>query len=334
MLRKPARHGRLRDALIVAGVLALAGVALADAVRGGGGDPEPRASTEPGTSTIAEDPFRALPGVPAPGSIVLLDNDGCAVRQIVVSSGQELPLPRIETGCELWAAPRGGLVAYALDGPYGEFKPFRLVDLSHPDEPLGTFQTFSGVTWSLDGQRASWCHDAGRGFDFAVRSDEEPRILGRCPVGYTSVGRPAFVSGFDRLVAGGETVLRAPTEIAGAVWGRDGSVALFLGSGELARAVGGEILATTDSPPTTAAPALSPDGCGVAYPVGGAKIELRDLCGGATASGTLDGTAVSWSPDGEWLAVADGDEIVFHHLTGTLGMTRWEAGARALAWVR
>ena len=114
MPRKPARHGRLRDALIVAAVAALAGVALADAVREDGEEPEPHAAAVTTAPTTEADPFRPRPGVPAPGSIVVLDAAGCALRQIVVSSGQELPLPPIETGCELWAAPRGGLVAHAL----------------------------------------------------------------------------------------------------------------------------------------------------------------------------------------------------------------------------
>lgn len=332
MLRKPARHGRRRDALIVAGVLALAGVALADAVRGGDGDSEPPPATGPEPSTDAEDPFRPLPGVPAPGSIVLLDNDGCAVRQIVVSSGQELPLPRIETGCELWAAPRGGLIAFTLDGPYGEFKPFQIVDLSHPDEPLGTYQTFNGVTWSLDGQRASWCHDPESGFDRAIRSEPEPRRLRRCPVAYAPGGTPAFAEA-GRLTVDGVTTFRTSDEIEFAAWGRDGSLAVLLGSGRLERVVEGES-AVVLGVPVDERPALAPDSCGAAFPSAEGRIELWSVCGGSGADGTVDGTAAAWSPDGDWLAVADDGEIVFHHLTGTLGTTRWAASARTLAWVR
>ena len=332
MPRKPARHGRLRDALIVAGVLALAGVALTDAVRGGD-EPPPGAETTPteGTTT-PEDPFRSRPGVPAGGSLVVLDDDGCALRQLVVSGGQELPLPRIETGCELWAAPRGGLVAYALDGPYGAFKPFRIVDLSHPDEPLGTFQTYSGVIWSLDGQRASWCHDAGRGYDLAVRGGGEPRRLRGCPAAYAPGARPAFVEG-DRIVVGGETEFEASAPIRHAAWGRDDSLAVVSDVGLLERVVGGETVSSVLGVPTNVPPTLGPDSCAAAFP-SGERIELWSVCRGADAAGTLAGTAAAWSPDGEWLAVAEGGEIVFHHLSGTLGTVRWPIHARALAWVR
>jgi hypothetical protein len=328
-----AARARARDVLIVAGILVLAGIAVADAVRGGDGT-EAGAGAE--TSTTGEtDTGRdeRFAGVPASGSIILLDDAGCALRQVVVSSGQELPLPRIETGCELWAAPRGGLVAFALDGPWdaAAFRPFRILDLSHPDEPLGTYQTFNGVMWSVDGQHASWCHDPGRGFDFPVRTEDEPRALRGCSVGYAPGERPA-IAGDGELSVGGDTVLRAPERVLRAVFNRDGSVTLFLESGLITRAVGGDIVGRLRAPETTGPPAISQDGCDVAFPVAGATVVLGSVCGGA--EGTFGGTAAAWSPDGDWLAVAEGDEIVFHHLTGTLGVTRWPVGARALAWVR
>lgn len=333
MPRKPARHGRLRDALVVAGILALAGVAVADSVRGGDEGAEPAAATSTTDTLSVDDPFATLRGVPVGGSIVLLDDDGCALRQIVVSGGQELPLPRIETGCELWAAPRGGLVAYALDGPWdaAPFRPFRIVDLSHPDEPLGTYQTFTGVMWSADGRYASWCHDPERGFDLSVRTQDEPRALRGCPVGHAPGERPAFARG-PRLVTGGEIVLAASAEILRATFNRDGSVTAFQSDGLIARYRDGETAGRIRAPETTGAPALSADGCDLAFPVAPASVVIGSLCRGI--EGTFDGSAAAWSPDGQWVAVADGDEIAFHHLAGTFETIRWPIGARALAWVR
>jgi hypothetical protein len=328
-----AARARARDVLIVAGILVLAGIAVADAVRGGDGTEAGAGAETSATEETETGRDERRTGVPAPGSIILLDDAGCALRQVVVSSGQELPLPRIETGCELWAAPRGGLVAYALDGPWdaAAFRPFRIVDLSHPDEPLGTYQTFNGVTWSVDGQHASWCHDPGRGFDFPVRTEEEPRALRDCPVGYAPGERPAFAQG-ERLVLGGETILRASEEIVRAAFNRDGSITLYLADGLIARYRDGDVDGRVRAPETTGPPALSADGCEVAFPVAPASVVLGSVCGGV--EGTFDGTAAAWSPDGQWLAVAEGDGIVFHHLTGTLGTTRWPITARALTWVR
>jgi hypothetical protein len=332
--RKPARHGRLRDALIVAAVLVLAGVAVADALRGDGDGSEPVPDTASEPARTETDPFRERPGVPATGSLVVLDTAGCALRQIVVSSGQELPLPPLETGCELWAAPRGGLVAYALEGPYGDFKPFRIVDLSHPDEPLGTYQAFTGVTWSADGQRVFWCHDPDSGFELAPRErTPEPRLLPGCPVAYAPGGRPAYAEG-DRLVVDGATVLQASDAIVSAEWGRDDSLALLLAGGRLERIVDGEIVGRLLGAPTDRRPVLAPDSCAAAFASDAGRIELWNLCGAPTAGGTVEGTAAGWSPDGTWLAVAEDDEIVFYHQEGMLDAVRWPVGARALAWVR
>lgn len=333
MPRKPASHGRLRDALIVAGVLALAGVAVADALRGDGGAPEQVAETASESGATETDPFRERPGVPVTGSLIVLDAAGCAIRQIVVSSGQELPLPPIETGCELWAAPRGGLVAYALEGPYGAFMPFRIVDLSHPDEPLGTYQTFSGVTWSADGQHALWCHDPESGFELEPRGRvAEPRLLPGCPAAYAFGRRPAFAEG-DRLVVGGETVFQASDAIVSAQWGRDDSLAVVLDGGRLERIVDGEVVGSLLGAPIDRRPVLAPDSCTAAFASDAARIELWNLCGVPNAAGTVEGTAAAWSPDGDWLAVAEDDEIVFHHQEGRLPTVRWPVSARALAWV-
>jgi hypothetical protein len=43
------------------------------------------------------------------------------------------------------------------------------------------------------------------------------------------------------------------------------------------------------------------------------------------------GTAASWSPDGAWLAVADGDAITFHSMTSGQSIV-WPARATQLVW--
>lgn len=327
----PARHARIRDLLVVAGVVLIAGVALADAVRGDGGEAAPPTTTAPAVTETAPPEPEEFPGVTAPGSIVFLDAAGCAIRQVVVASGSELRLPRIETGCDLWAAPRGGRVAYALEGPDREFRPFRFLDLARPAQRLGTFQTFSGVTWSGDGRRALWCHNSGRGFELELGASR-PRMLPGCPVAFSPHGEPAYAEA-ERLVVDGRTVHAAGGMITFATWGRDRSLAVAVEGGRLERVVRGEVAGSSEGA-VSGSPLLAPDNCAAAFADGDAEIEIVGLCGEREATARLEGTAAAWSPDGNWLAVANGDEIVFHHLTGTLGTVRWPAEARALAWVR
>jgi hypothetical protein len=61
-------------------------------------------------------------------------------------------------------------------------------------------------------------------------------------------------------------------------------------------------------------------------------ISVLSLCGDDPRR-ELDGIAATWSPDGQWLAVAEPEAIVFHRMVGGPDQElRWPARAAQLAW--
>jgi hypothetical protein len=40
-----------------------------------------------------------------------------------------------------------------------------------------------------------------------------------------------------------------------------------------------------------------------------------------------------WSPDGEWIVVAEADAVVFHRVVGGEASVRWNVVAGQLAWL-
>jgi hypothetical protein len=350
-----------RDLAIVAAVVALAGFAAADALRDGG-QPSPRGRvTEPTVAsgetaaTTDEERRETFPDVPTGGSLAFTSGDDCRLRDASVSTGLEFPLPRIETNCDVWAPPVGNRLAYGLLRSYGETFPIRFLDLGRPLADLGTFEAFSDVVWSADGMRAAWCDTARTGFDYEV--DHERRKLPFCPLAYTPAGGLAHTSDREVLVDG-QTVLAAPGHIDQVAWGRDGSLALLLGATRIERLVNGRRAQEVRLPrPVTAGSVVfSPDNC-AALVREQERIRLVDVgcfrgrgaftnispdnclsrrriprCERYPAPRSFPGLAAAWSPDGEWIAVAELDSITFHRVVGRYDSVRWDASANGLAW--
>src|SRR5215211_4491491 len=215
---------RPRDALIVAAVLLLGGVALADSLRGRGASTQP--ATTSGTTTEREDRSRPeqFPGLQVGGSLVFTTARECLVREVDVSTGLEFPVPPIRTACDLWAPARTERVAVSTGSRSGEALPFRFVDLNHPERDVGASRArFGVVLWSPDGQWAAWCDVNGGGF--LVELGEARRRIAGCPRAVTDDGRPAYVAGPGGNVveAGGRRLLAASGFVAELHPGVDGS---------------------------------------------------------------------------------------------------------------
>ncbi len=132
-------------------------------------------------------------------------------------------------------------------------------------------------------------------------------------------------------MAGTRTVLTASGPIAFAQFGADGSAVVRV-ERTLERYAG-------DAPPVSvrlpgfwvgADPIVSPDTCLAAVPLDDG-ISVLSLCSSDPRI-EFDGFAATWSPDGQWLAIAEPDAIVFHRLVGPEQTLRWPAHAAQLAW--
>jgi hypothetical protein len=336
---------RPRDFIIVGAVVLIGGFAAADALRGRAGGQE---TTGPETTAVQTGPSR-LPGPqPQPdapegwpvgtleGSLVFTDTNGCRVRVIGLAGGRERPLASFSSNCDLWAPPAGDRVAYGL-GPSSAdgFVPFRIADLGRPNADLGGYRALFGVVlWSPDGQRIAWCGRRRTGFDLEIGGPA--RRLPRCPAAYTPDGRIAYAVG-NQLIVEGDVALHASGGITYVHYGTEGSVALVLDGRRIERWQGDRKTGTLQIPPGLQGrtPVLTPDNCGAVFPpvedVGTMRLySLGCLVGDQGRS--FEGRTAAWSPNGEWLAIAEEDSIVFARIGGPQPDIRWPASAAELAW--
>ena len=146
---------RPRDLIVVGAVVLAAGFAAADALRGPAEEREPAPTTEavqtgptrpPGPEPEPDAPS-GWPSEALPGTLVFTDWNDCRVRAIGLQTGRELQLARFSGTCDLWAAPVGRRIAYAL-GPASAdgLVPFKLADVSAPELELGGYRLPAGVS--------------------------------------------------------------------------------------------------------------------------------------------------------------------------------------------
>jgi WD40-like Beta Propeller Repeat len=354
----------LRDLLIVGAIVLLAGLAAADALVRGGGNASTQAVSGARSATFDESPLERrrrerFARTRAPGSVLFLDGPTCRLRQVVAASGAELPLPEVETGCELWAPPRGVRVAYRIGPSVSESIPFRFLDLNHVREDLGGFRALFGrISWSADGQRAAWCESRARGFDYDV--GRELRRTRGCPRAYAADGEPLFVQG-ARVLSSRRELLRA----TGPVWalhrGDDGSFAVLVAGNRVERYERGRLVGARPLRLGVGAARISfaRDNCAL-LAVRGGIVALVDLgcfrgrdavttvspdncvnrafatkseCARYPTPRAFEGSAAAWSPDGQWIAVAEPRALAFHRVVGRYTVVRWRAHPRAVAWL-
>lgn len=330
--------------LVVAAVVVIGGFAAADAIRG-----EPTIERAAPTVQAQTTPSR-LPG-PQPqadapagwpqgllrGTLTFTDAGSCGVRVIGLAGGRERPSAHFAGDCSLWAPPVGARIAYGL-GPSSAdgLQPFRIADLNHPNFQLGGYRALFGVVlWSPDGQRVAWCGQQRTGFDLEIGGPSHR--LPSCPAAYTPDGEIAYAIG-NRLMLGGKAILHAEGGITYATFTANGKAVVVI-DGRRLEVLRGEVpVFALDLPFRLQGktPIVSPDGCAVLFrlarpPVGG--VELRDLgCFQGESPQFFQAADAAWSPDGQWVAAAEPDAVVFHHVVGSERDVSWPARAAELAW--
>jgi hypothetical protein len=334
---------RGRDLLILAAVLLVAGLALADTLRdetSGGGEQNAsptttEARTAP-TTTVDEDLGRAhFPFVPrGGGSIVLAQSGSCAIREFDLPTGLEFRNVVARSSCELWAAPVTAKVAVGLGEAVGDAVPFRFIDLARPGRNLGSSDALFGfLVWSDDGQRAAWCNGRHVGIDLEL-GEFRHRLAG-CPAAYTLGGRVALAEE-NRVVVDGETELTASGGITSVHYGSDGSIAVDVEGRRIERYRRGRLTDALDLPERFEGrmPNLSPDNCSAAFRADN-RIRILDVgCSRLGPQGTIfPGHAASWSPDGTSIAIGGATELTFYDLE-TGNVVTWPIGAVSMVWRR
>ena len=358
------RRRRARDLGIVAAVVALGAVALADALRdrttteeGRDGQAATAATTDErdASATTVEDTQDGLaattattdevePSVPrlpsgaASGLLAFTAPGGCELRAIDLRSGRMLDLPRMETNCELYAPRVGTRVAYSVHDDWGTSKRhFSVLDLEHPRASFGDYLADWNPAWSPDGSTLAWC-DGRSGFELA--GGQRPKRLHDCPWAYDPSGALASVNDRQDIVVGGRPLLRARRPVWALAWGVDGSLAVLVEGGRVDRYEGGRLVSAAsltppspESPVTVWPPELAPDNC-AALSVSGDVVRIIDLgCFQGRASQWFEGVYADWSPDGRWIAVAEPDAVVLHRVVGPEASVRLDVTAGQLAWL-
>jgi hypothetical protein len=348
----------------VAAVAALGGAALTDALRNRTTDEaqDGRAATatttgereasatmaEEGqdgqtpTTTTDEDEAWRLPSAAASGLLAFTAPGGCELRAIDIRSGRMLDLPRLETSCGLYAPRVGSRVAYrTLDDEGGATRRFSVLDLENPRASFGEYVGLFPIAWGPDGSTLAWCDTYRSGFELA--GGQRPKRLHHCPRAYDPQGVTASVNDRQEIVVGGRPLLRARRPVWHLAWGVDGSVAVLVEGGRVDRYEGGRLMGAASVPtPTPDRPItfladvladLAPDNC-AALSVSGDVVRLIDLgCFQGRAPRWFEGVYADWSPDGEWIVVAEPDAVVFHRVVGGEASVRWNVVAGQLAWL-
>jgi hypothetical protein len=331
--------------VIVLGVVALGGFAAADAIRTDGEreaeTTAPTGTTAPDTRTTSTivDPVGFRRGV-LRGSLVFTDAQDCRVREIGLAGGNERPLPPLAGDCSLWGPPQGPHIAWGLRDAGDDAVPFTFFDLNDPNLEFGGYAAIFGfITWSPDGRRAAWCTKQRVGVDFPLGGPM--RRLPDCPAVYLDDETVAYARENALVDEHGRVVLRTRGTITHASIGADGSLGLTVDGTSLERWQGGRRTHATGIPSSLrgSLPVLAPDNCAAIfrYPdgTGLAVIALPCFRSDDPDPQIFTGVAADWSPDGRWIAIAEGQNsvhITFVRVGGRGEVVRYPAGAVALHW--
>jgi len=351
--------------VLVAGVLGLVAAAGVDALIGGGngerGLPEPTAaalatttgSTANETETTADDD----------SVVVALRSNRETGTRLDASSGLEgtlfftrrakaCPLVALDlatarartidvpgaSGCRFRAPKTGPLMAKsendALDRS-GSVR-YRLVDLS-TGLTIGRARAWLGeIIWENDGDGVAWCTSGRSGIAVRFNLDRRrlevcPRVYGPQDFAYVRRGELLYRgSAYAKGIGDARQVMRASD---GAYVIRDGR--------RIQRWVEGAPDGNVTLPRgfETSPISLSPEGCVAAvatvHTIGLIDLGCLDVVTrvvGWTPPRRVFANSIVWSPNGDWLVLAEGDRIAFHRIADNTTVS-YPAHAAELAWV-
>lgn len=325
--------------VLVASLVAIAGFALADSLRGEN-DAEPAVAESQSSTTRRDEPAfeGTLPPDLLTGRLVFTD-ENCDLGVVDLARAVVVRVRDVETNCALSAPVRSRRIAYGF-GPLGrETLSYRVTDFSRPEQTFGHLRAQPGsIVWSLDGERVAWCAGEGDGLELEIGG--RTRALAHCPVAYTEDDRPVQAVG-RRLLAGSQALFPpAPGRITAASIGLDRSVAVVLEGERILLLRPGAYITETRIPTRVrgVVPTFSPDNCGAIFltPHRGQppRIFLIDLgCLGGHER-DLSGLRAAWSPDGRWFAVAEDRTIAFYPVDASRKVFRLPGAANQLVWQR
>jgi len=331
---------KARDLLILAAVLLVAGFAVADAIRPEG-TATPRETTEETTTTpptttspeellLGRQKFPDVTGVG--GSLVITNPPSCAVREVDLPTGFEHPNVVRSSSCELWVAPITQKIAVGIDETTRDAVPFRFVDLGRTRRNLGVSTALFGfLIWSPDGQRAAWCNSRRVAIDLELGGSK--RRLNECPAAYTQDGRIASAVE-NRLLVEDRVLLRARGGITNVHFGVDGSVGIVVNGRRIERYLRDGRLHLRRRLPRALEgrlPSFTPNNCAALFELE-REIRLLDVGCSSYDDAAFPGSQAAWSPDTNWIAVAERRTIAFHYLPERREVIRWQVAAAELAW--
>jgi hypothetical protein len=330
---------RTSTIVVVAGLVAIAGFALADAFRGENHDTPAAAESESTTNRQENRPFEGtLPPDLLTGRLVFTDRN-CDLGVADLARAVVVHVRDVETNCALSAPLRSRRIAYGF-GPLGrETLSYRVTDFSRPEQTHGLLRAQPGsIVWSHDGARVAWCSRGERGLELELGGRQRP--LAHCPVAYTRDDHPIYAAERRLLAESRALAPRLPGQITAASIAADGSVAIVLGGKRVLLLKRGEELVETRIPTRVrdVVPAFSPDNCGAIFltPHRGQppRVFVIDLgCLGGHER-DLSGRRATWSPDGQWFAVAEERTIAFYPVDASGRVFRLPGIANELIWQR
>jgi hypothetical protein len=308
----------------------------------------------PATAALPAGRDAPPPGALA-GRLVYAESDGCRLRVLELAS-LSLGKPGPATGCRLWASPRGDFAVVTERGENAELRLARL-DGARPLVVRTLGAADSPPTWSVDGTKLAWCTD-GSTVVLDLVGGQGDGVPGCYPeFGSDGVLVTRSVTGTGLVVRrDGRVVVRPDTGLQRDVVGHgvlpDGRLVLAVHrrpdeavlelwrGGELERTVpirtygmiaqafgvsvdlGGETEAAV-TPPSNL-DAGEPDGV----------VTLVDFRNGRPIDGVVESPegGVARSPDGAWVALSTGEEVLVFARGAGKPTFRIPLAARAIAW--